>query len=228
MTRGILKNAQPDAPYRHEPTNSSSGTPDQLDRQQVIANTRANAAMHAQQRGQPKELDDELREIVRKANAGDKLTEEERLKWDERNLLINEMEKSATMKIDEPKTPYEGGFDPNNDYYRTDNENDNEHGHEHELEHEHEDDFALGEGVDDANDVAVQTIEADTVSGDQGDSEDESQEEVEETAAERHARFEAMRRAHYAHKADPLKRPLPEPEEDEDENKDDNENENEQ
>ncbi|KAI9829688.1 MAG: hypothetical protein M1819_006059 [Sarea resinae] len=42
-------------------------------------------------------------------NAGMSGGEEEydpRLKWDEANLYLNEQEKSSTMKIDEPKTPY--------------------------------------------------------------------------------------------------------------------------
>ena len=31
---------------------------------------------------------------------------ENRLKWDEQNLIITEAQKDSTMKIDEPKTPY--------------------------------------------------------------------------------------------------------------------------
>jgi protein phosphatase inhibitor 2 len=38
-----------------------------------------------------------------------------RLKWDEANLYLTEQEKSATMKITEPKTPYANRYDPEED-----------------------------------------------------------------------------------------------------------------
>ncbi|RDL40947.1 Uncharacterized protein BP5553_00926 [Venustampulla echinocandica] len=38
-----------------------------------------------------------------------------RLTWDEANLYLTEQEKSATMKIDEPKTPYARHYDPAED-----------------------------------------------------------------------------------------------------------------
>lgn len=38
-----------------------------------------------------------------------------RLKWDEANLYLTEQEKSSTMKIDEPKTPYAPHYDPDTD-----------------------------------------------------------------------------------------------------------------
>lgn len=38
-----------------------------------------------------------------------------RLKWDEANLYLTEQEKSSTMKIDEPKTPYAAHYDPAED-----------------------------------------------------------------------------------------------------------------
>jgi protein phosphatase inhibitor 2 len=40
---------------------------------------------------------------------------EMRLKWDEANLYLTEQEKSSTMKIDEPKTPYARRYDPAED-----------------------------------------------------------------------------------------------------------------
>ncbi|KAF4120655.1 protein phosphatase inhibitor 2 [Geosmithia morbida] len=36
----------------------------------------------------------------------------QRLKWDEANLYLTEQERTATMKIDEPKTPYVRHYDP--------------------------------------------------------------------------------------------------------------------
>ena len=40
---------------------------------------------------------------------------EPRLKWDEANLYLTEQEKTAKMKIDEPKTPYAPHYDPSED-----------------------------------------------------------------------------------------------------------------
>jgi protein phosphatase inhibitor 2 len=37
------------------------------------------------------------------------------LKWDEANLYLTEQEKTAKMKIDEPKTPYAPHYDPSQD-----------------------------------------------------------------------------------------------------------------
>lgn len=38
-----------------------------------------------------------------------------RLKWDEANLYLNEGQMGGRMKIDEPKTPYAGHYDPTDD-----------------------------------------------------------------------------------------------------------------
>ncbi|KAI5270849.1 hypothetical protein E4T47_05830 [Aureobasidium subglaciale] len=38
-----------------------------------------------------------------------------RLKWDEGNLFLNESQMGGKMKIDEPKTPYVGRYDPDDD-----------------------------------------------------------------------------------------------------------------
>ena len=38
-----------------------------------------------------------------------------RLKWDEANLYLTEQDRSSTMKIDEPKTPYTKHYEPEED-----------------------------------------------------------------------------------------------------------------
>lgn len=38
-----------------------------------------------------------------------------RLKWDEANIYLTEQERTSTMKIDEPKTPYAKHYDPSED-----------------------------------------------------------------------------------------------------------------
>lgn len=45
-----------------------------------------------------------------------------RLKWDEANLYLAEQEKTAKMKIDEPKTPYAPHYDPAEDEDENGNE----------------------------------------------------------------------------------------------------------
>ncbi|KAK7966373.1 uncharacterized protein PG986_000650 [Apiospora aurea] len=51
------------------------------------------------------------------ATAGDDATDEnqQRLKWDEANLYLTEQERTSTMKITEPKTPYAKQYDPAED-----------------------------------------------------------------------------------------------------------------
>ena len=46
------------------------------------------------------------------AHSGLNPDENQRLKWDEANLYLAEQNKSATMKITEPKTPYARQYDP--------------------------------------------------------------------------------------------------------------------
>lgn len=45
----------------------------------------------------------------------DPLESSQRLKWDEANLYLTEQERSSTMKITEPKTPYAKHYDPSED-----------------------------------------------------------------------------------------------------------------
>lgn len=51
---------------------------------------------------------------------GDRLPEH--LKWDEANLYLTEQEKNATMKITEPKTPYQGTIGSSEYYHDDDGE----------------------------------------------------------------------------------------------------------
>lgn len=50
------------------------------------------------------------------SNSADGLAESsQRLKWDEANLYLTEQERTSTMKITEPKTPYAKHYDPAED-----------------------------------------------------------------------------------------------------------------
>ena len=53
------------------------------------------------------------------ANAGYGPEDNARLKWDEANLYLAEQNKSSTMKITEPKTPYAKQYDPGEDEVET-------------------------------------------------------------------------------------------------------------
>lgn len=53
--------------------------------------------------------------VRRKSAASDHDENSPRLKWDEANLYLTEQERTAKMKIDEPKTPYAPHYDPTED-----------------------------------------------------------------------------------------------------------------
>ncbi len=204
--RGILKNAAADATYKRESINEFDREKVQLDRQQVIKNTRLNSQL--------KGLNTKQGELIRKRLAhqtkiADRSVAEnaatalgyDALKWDEKNLLLNEQEKSATMKIDEPKTPYEGGFNPNNEYYKPDDNTTGE---------EDVDEIDLGEGAEDNKDVVpkdtIEVVKTQTPA----EKEQPAQEEKKElTPEEKHKLFELKRRQHYHMKGNVLKKPLP-------------------
>lgn len=155
----------------------------ELDRQEVIRNTRLNAQLNAElSKG------DKIRQKI--AEAKDDHKQPDHLKWDEINLYKTEQEKAATMKIDEPKTPYEGGFNPQGEYYQDDEE----------LIPE----FSLGEGQFDKEEPEQQP---------EPEQEPEQQPEPEEeekplSAEERHKRFEEMRKSHYHMAGNPLKQKI--------------------
>ncbi|CDK29865.1 unnamed protein product [Kuraishia capsulata CBS 1993] len=206
--RGILRNA-PDRPTYKSPEGKTEVS--DIDRKKVIENTMLNAKLTADS----KEAKAILAEIAdRKKNPSNSLNADH-LQWDEKNLYQTEQEKNATMKIDEPKTPYQGGFDPNNDYYRTDNEDDLD-----------DPGFTLGEPEVQLSEAPKMeslnggTIIRDETQPEEEEEEGEEQEEEHEepanlSAEEKHKRFEMMRKQHYHSKGNVLHQPLPAEDEEE-------------
>jgi len=207
--RGILRNKS------EVETTNSIPTPDELDRQQVIKNTQLNAQLSSEFSSEG----DKIREQIRRRHSQGSshgsehgsidqgLTtnqtqtlnqdqDQDHLKWDELNLYKTEQEKSSTMKIDEPKTPYELGFNPKGEYYRDDDEEDELNGTE-DIPN-----FELGESEFDTlkEKNKIESLHGGEVikdEGEDGDEEEEEEEEVPLTAEERHKRFEELRKAHY-------------------------------
>lgn len=123
---GILKNSyhrsppNPAAPLPTEipsqslsPDTSNSGdlTCVSADPDITLANTLQNAG-HRRNSSNPRGS------VSRRQSTNPALDEDPnnpRLKWDEVNLYLTEQEKSSTMKIDEPKTPYAKRYEPDED-----------------------------------------------------------------------------------------------------------------
>jgi len=123
---GILKNSyhqSPPNPAAPPPTEmlSQSLSPDtsnpsnitgvSTDQDATLANTLQNAG-HRRNSSNPRG------NVSRRQSSNPALDDDPnnpRLKWDEVNLYLTEQEKSSTMKIDEPKTPYAKRYEPEED-----------------------------------------------------------------------------------------------------------------
>ena len=123
---GILKNS-----YHHSPPNPAAPTATEnpshqlspefthvndpnhvaTDQDLTLANTLQNAG-HRRTSSNPRGS------VSRRQSSNPGLDEDPnnpRLKWDEVNLYLTEQEKSSTMKINEPKTPYAKRYEPEED-----------------------------------------------------------------------------------------------------------------
>ncbi|GBF60944.1 hypothetical protein TMEN_3412 [Trichophyton mentagrophytes] len=77
----------------------------------TMQNTMQNAGVGVKQRAR---ASSHRKSTSSRASNGDEATENSpRLKWDEANLYLTEQERTSTMKIDEPKTPYVPHYDYN-------------------------------------------------------------------------------------------------------------------
>jgi len=169
----------------------------------------------------------------------------QRLKWDEANLYLSEQERTSTMKINEPKTPYAKHYDPDEDPSDMDEPelanggaaHHHHHAHQHHA-HQHIPDLSLGEPEEDvSDDVSVSSSSprkekavhvddsASTHGGSGGNDDDDDDDGMDTTPEERekHRRFEQLRRKHYEMKdvAKLLGHPEDLEEEDDDDDDDD-------
>lgn len=239
--RGILRN-------RNEPTivelgNSTRATETDagtFDRKAVLENTKANAQLHAVGESIIKKNQTDLaQEVLHKSQKGgseggskngissssngdqQKGVDNEHLKWDEANLYLTEQEKNATMKITEPKTPYQGSVGES-EYYHDDECDDVP-----PLDDGPEGGLLLGEPEIPSSSTFDVSVENGRILKDeallQKEAEEKAQQEQEETPEERHKRFEEMRKKHYHMKGSALHHLSATAAEDEDEEEDDDE-----
>lgn len=102
--RGILKN----------PSHTKSPTEQPVSEKDVtIANTHINAGHRRSSSGA--RPSGSRRQSAIHGSGEDNSEPSQRLKWDEANLYLTEQERSSTMKITEPKTPYAKHYDPAED-----------------------------------------------------------------------------------------------------------------
>lgn len=104
MGLGILKN----------PSHIKSPNERTISEKEVtIANTQINAGHRRSSSGA--RPSGSRRQSGTNSSGEDPSEPSQRLKWDEANLYLTEQERSSTMKITEPKTPYAKHYDPTED-----------------------------------------------------------------------------------------------------------------
>lgn len=124
--KGILKNSFQRSPpvsptHVTSPTASASAiiaSPDhnRSDKEITIENTKINAGPHRRSSSSAGRPSGSRRQSSRTPSVADPSEEADpRIKWDEANLYLTEQERTSTMKITEPKTPYAKHYDPAED-----------------------------------------------------------------------------------------------------------------
>lgn len=197
--KGILRNKQAADSLSPELSNEqASSTSPVFDRNAVLENTKANAQLHTVGNAIIEKHKSEIQAEIE--NFKDRPTSDSNpshLKWNEANLYLNEQEKSATMKITEPKTPFQGAVG-DSEYYKPDDEDE-------ELNDLEGEGLLLGEseiGPDSTLQDDRIIVDKDAKQSDDEDS------EPEETPEEKHKRFEQLRKNHYFMKGAVLHKPV--------------------
>lgn len=124
--KGILKNSYRGSPPVSPPAvhasisppiASPSPLPDLSDKEVTIENTKINAGhRRSSSTAGSTRPGGSRRQSSRTPSVADpNEDQDQRIKWDEANLYLTEQERTSTMKITEPKTPYAKHYDPAED-----------------------------------------------------------------------------------------------------------------
>ena len=112
---GILKNSYQRSPPPESPIKEKDLTEKEL----TIINTQSNAghrrSSSAASRPAGSRRQSSRGPSVAGGDDAEDMENSQRLKWDEANLYLTEQERTSTMKITEPKTPYAKHYDPAED-----------------------------------------------------------------------------------------------------------------
>ena len=111
---GILKNPSSSGPQpvRTDVHTSPIAISPQENKELTLQNTKQNAGQPQRQSGASRRQS--TASGINGSHAGDDEASP-RLKWDEANLYLTEQERTSTMKIDEPKTPYVPHYNPDDE-----------------------------------------------------------------------------------------------------------------
>lgn len=191
--RGILKNS-----FQKSPPMSPTKEQEMTEKEITLQNTQANAG-HRRSSSAASRPAGSRRQSSRtpSLSAEDASDEHQhRLQWDEANLYLTEQERTSTMKITEPKTPYAKQYNPAED---PDDDEDMADGRGEDIpglslgepeEEVPEDEF--GSGRKSTSKVHVSDEDATPLHDADGDLLGMTPEE-----REKHRRFEELRKKHY-------------------------------
>lgn len=118
LISGILKNSNS---YQAGPSKATSSTPPTVPTISETASFKDLTLQNTLQNAGPRRRSSSTNQagsLSRRQSGVSQQEEDEnspRLKWDEANLYLTEQERTAKMKIDEPKTPYAPHYDPAQD-----------------------------------------------------------------------------------------------------------------
>lgn len=189
--RGILKNS-----FQKSPPESPTKEKDVTEKELTIINTQTNAG-HRRSSSAASRPAGSRRQSSRTSSHGadDELANSQRLQWDEANLYLTEQERTSTMKITEPKTPYAKHYDPSED--EDDEMVDGEPSQREEIP-----DLSLGEAEEEIPEGAFAARKASKVHVNDEDADAAHDAEMEMAGMtpeerEKHRKFEQLRKKHY-------------------------------
>ncbi|GIK00648.1 hypothetical protein Aspvir_004675 [Aspergillus viridinutans] len=115
--KGILKNSSGNVPQTAHSTENFFISPARMDnvdtKEITLQNTLQNAGRRRSSSNMRPGSSSRRQSLANTRGHDEEISP--RLKWDEANLYLTEQEKTAKMKIDEPKTPFAPHYDPAED-----------------------------------------------------------------------------------------------------------------